>query len=95
MSPGGSATFPPLRTPLLRVDGVFVKPEYLNPSGSVKDRAARYVLEEGIRSGRLRAGDEVIEPTSGNAGIALAFWAARFGLQATPRLGAGFTKSPL
>jgi cysteine synthase A len=61
---------------------VFVKPEYLNPSGSVKDRAARHVLEEGIRRGSLRPGDEVIEPTSGNAGIALAYWARVFTLQA-------------
>ena len=82
MTPNEPAANPPLRTPLLRVDGVFVKPEYLNPSGSVKDRAARYVLEEGLASGRLRPGDEVIEPTSGNAGIALAYWAKRFGLQA-------------
>lgn len=73
---------PPLHTPLLEVEGVFVKPEYLNPSGSVKDRAARFVLEEGLRSGRLQPGDEVIEPTSGNAGIALAYWAVRLGLVA-------------
>ncbi len=82
MPPNTPAAHPPLRTPLLRVDGVFVKPEYLNPSGSVKDRAARHVLEEGVRRGSLRPGDEVIEPTSGNAGIALAFWARVFGLQA-------------
>lgn len=82
MTPNDFDANPPLRTPLLRVDGVFVKPEYLNPSGSVKDRAARYVLEDGLAGGRLRPGDEVIEPTSGNAGIALAYWAKRFGLQA-------------
>jgi len=73
---------PELQTPLVEVRGVFVKPEHLNPSGSVKDRAARHVLLDGLRSGRLRAGDEVIEPTSGNAGIALSYWAARLGLRA-------------
>lgn len=73
---------PGLGTPLLRVQGVFVKPEHLNPSGSVKDRAARYVLVDGLANGRLRPGDEVIEPTSGNAGIALSYWAARLGLRA-------------
>jgi cysteine synthase len=71
-----------LWTPLLRVDDVWVKPEYLNPSGSVKDRVARYVLESGLESGRLPEGCEVVEPTSGNAGIALAYWAAQLGLRA-------------
>jgi cysteine synthase A len=69
-------------TPLVDIDGVWAKLEYLNPSGSVKDRVARHVLDGGLREGRLRPGDEVVEPTSGNAGIALAYWAARFGLQA-------------
>ena len=71
-----------LRTPLARVDGVWVKLEYLNPSGSVKDRVASHVLQNGLRRGTLRAGGEVVEPTSGNAGIALAYWAKRFGLLA-------------
>ncbi len=77
---GAAATA--LRTPLSRVDGVWVKLEYLNPSGSVKDRVASYVLEKGLRSGALRAGSEVVEPTSGNAGIALAYWSARLDLRA-------------
>lgn len=71
-----------LRTPFVQVDGVWVKLEYHNPSGSVKDRVARHVLTEGLQNGRLREGSEVVEPTSGNAGIALAFWASRLGLQA-------------
>lgn len=70
------------RTPLTNVDGVWVKMEYLNPSGSVKDRVASHVLRSGLKSGTLRPGSEVVEPTSGNAGIALAFWAERLGLQA-------------
>jgi cysteine synthase A len=72
----------PLNTPLERIDGVWVKLEHLNPSGSIKDRVARHVLEEGLRDGRLRPGSEVVEPTSGNAGIALAYWARELGLQA-------------
>jgi len=78
----------PLRLPrsgptrLVQVEGVWAKCEHENPSGSVKDRVARYVLAEGLRAGRLRRGDEVIEPTSGNAGIALSYWAALAGLQA-------------
>ena len=71
-----------LRTPLAQVDGVWAKLEYLNPSGSVKDRVASHVLDKGLRDGTLRAGDEVVEPTSGNAGIALAYWSARLGLRA-------------
>src|SRR3989454_9134419 len=74
------ARLPP--TPLVRVDGVWVKLEYLNPSGSVKDRVASHVLAKGLRAGTLRPGSEVVEPTSGNAGIALAYWSARLGLRA-------------
>ena len=74
--------YPELRTPLEQVEGVWVKMEYQNPSGSVKDRVARHVLETQIASGLLRPGDEVVEPTSGNAGIALAYWAARLGAKA-------------
>ncbi|HYS78586.1 MAG TPA: pyridoxal-phosphate dependent enzyme [Candidatus Dormibacteraeota bacterium] len=70
------------RTPLVRADGVWVKLEYLNPSGSVKDRVASHVLRDGLRAGTLRPGGEVVEPTSGNAGIALAWWAKRLGLRA-------------
>ncbi len=73
---------PTLSTPLVHVDGVWVKLEFQNPSGSIKDRVARHVLIEGLRSGRLIPGQEVVEPTSGNAGIALAFWASRLGLRA-------------
>jgi len=79
-SPGDAAVLAP--TPLARVEGVWVKLEYLNPSGSVKDRVASHVLGEGLRAGTLRPGSEVVEPTSGNAGIALAYWSARLGLRA-------------
>jgi cysteine synthase A len=75
-----AAALPP--TPLVLVEGVWVKLEYLNPSGSVKDRVASHVLAKGLRAGTLRPGSEVVEPTSGNAGIALAYWSARLGLRA-------------
>jgi cysteine synthase A len=48
----------------------------------VKDRVARHLLEDGLAGGRLHPGMEIVEPTSGNAGIALAYWAKRLGFQA-------------
>jgi cysteine synthase A len=66
-------------TPLLRVDGVFVKLECSNPGGSVKDRIARFMLEEARARGDLRPGDTVVEATSGNTGIALALVAPLLG----------------
>lgn len=76
-------------TPLLRVHTIerelgltgrlLVKLEYLNPTGSVKDRAARFIIEDAERSGALRAGGTIIEATSGNTGIGLAAIAAAKG----------------
>ena len=51
---------------------IFAKLEGFNPGGSVKDRPALKMIQEGIRSGELRAGKSVIDSTSGNTGIALA-----------------------
>lgn len=46
---------------------IWCKLEFLNPSGSTKDRIARYILEKQWRSGNLKAGDKVIEASSGSA----------------------------
>jgi cysteine synthase B len=51
---------------------VFAKLEGANPSGSVKDRIARAMVEEGLASGRLVPGQTILEPSSGNTGISLA-----------------------
>jgi cysteine synthase len=51
---------------------VFVKAEYLNPGGSVKDRVAKYIIESAENEGELKAGMVIIEATSGNTGIGLA-----------------------
>ena len=58
---------------------ILAKLEYLNPAGSVKDRVAKMMIEEVERTGRLRPGSVIIEPTSGNTGIGLAAVAAARG----------------
>lgn len=55
---------------------LIAKLEYFNPLGSVKDRVAYAMIEEGIRSGKINQDTVIIEPTSGNTGIGLAFVAA-------------------
>lgn len=61
---------------------VYVKLEYFNPSGSVKDRAAWQMLADAEASGELKEGAVIIEPTSGNTGIGLAMNAAARGYRA-------------
>ena len=61
---------------------VLVKPEFLNPTGSVKDRMAVYVLRRAIASGRLKPGGTIVEATSGNTGAAVAMFAAVHGYKA-------------
>jgi cysteine synthase len=63
-------------TPLIEVDGIFLKLEYLNPSGSIKARMARYIIERAEREGLLQPGDTIVEASSGNTGNAMSMVAA-------------------
>ena len=81
------------RTPLLKLNNysknagvsgatILAKLEYLNPAGSVKDRVALSMIEDAEKSGKLKPGATIIEPTSGNTGIGLAAVAAAKGYRA-------------
>ena len=51
---------------------IYAKLETANPAGSIKDRVAKYLVESAEKNGDIRKGSTIIEPTSGNTGIALA-----------------------
>jgi cysteine synthase A len=63
-------------TPLVPVEGIYCKLEYLNPSGSIKARIAKYMVERAEREGLLKPGDTIVEASSGNTGNALSMVAA-------------------
>ena len=62
---------------------IFAKLEFMNPGGSVKDRAALGMIKGALDRGLIRPGDKLIEATSGNTGIALAMIARLMGLKIT------------
>ncbi len=80
-------------TPLLRLERIgrplpagvslYAKAEHLNPTGSVKDRAARQMILEGLRRGLLHSGKTLIDATSGNTGIAYAVIGGLLGVPVT------------
>lgn len=79
------------RTPLIEMQRlgkglpgrVLLKLEFFNPLGSVKDRIGMNIIESAEKAGKLKSGMDVIEPTSGNTGIALAFICAARGYSLT------------
>ena len=76
-------------TPLIKLEhlsdetgcNIFGKAEFMNPGGSVKDRAAKYILEDAIKKGLIRKGGTVVEGTAGNTGIGLALVGNALGLK--------------
>ncbi|MEI7025530.1 2,3-diaminopropionate biosynthesis protein SbnA [Paenibacillus sp. y28] len=78
-------------TPLVHLSRLFpqkhvqvvAKLEYMNPGGSMKDRPARYIIEQGLRSGAIHTRTHIIESTSGNLGVALAMISRIYGLTVT------------
>ena len=80
------------KTPLVKLNNygkeenvkaqIFAKLEYFNPAGSVKDRIALAMIEDAEKSGKLKDGATIIEPTSGNTGIGIASVAAAKGYKA-------------
>jgi cysteine synthase A len=74
-------------TPLVRINKlgsgkaeILAKLESKNPCGSIKDRIAKYMIEEAEEQGRIRSDTTIVEPTSGNTGIGLAFICAAKGI---------------
>ena len=61
---------------------IFAKVEKYNPAGSIKDRVAFYMINDAIKAGKLKEGSTIIEPTSGNTGIGIAFIARELGYRA-------------
>ena len=73
------------QTPLIPIDidGVIIwgKAEFMNPSGSVKDRPIKNILNRAVENGLLSKGGTVVEATSGNAGISFAMYCAEMGFK--------------
>ena len=69
-------------TPIIKYNqNILLKLEYFNPSGSIKARAAFSMIDEAVKRGEIDNGTVIIEPTSGNTGIALAMVCAYLGLE--------------
>ena len=74
-------------TPIVKLNNVtshikseiYVKLEYTNPGGSIKERIGSYILDKAVKEGLLKPGGTIIEATSGNTGVGLAMFAAVYG----------------
>ncbi len=67
-------------TPLIKIsDKIYAKAELFNPTGSIKDRPASYIINDAEKRGILKKGDTIVEATSGNMGVSFAWLAAERG----------------
>ena len=67
-------------TPLIKIsDKLYAKAEIFNPTGSIKDRPASYIINDAEKKGLIKKGDTIIEATSGNMGISFAWLASERG----------------
>lgn len=79
-------------TPLMDLgDGIYGKCEFFNPSGSIKDRMALYMIEKAEQEGLLKPGDTIVESTSGNTGNAMSMIAAQKGYKMVVMIPHGYT----
>jgi cysteine synthase A len=79
-------------TPLLKLeDGIYAKAEFMNPSGSIKARMAKYMIERAEEEGLLKPGDTIVESTSGNTGNAMSMIAAVKGYKMIVMIPSGYT----
>ena len=68
------------RTPMIKIsDRLWAKAEIFNPTGSIKDRPASWIINDAERSGKLKPGGTICEATSGNMGVSFAWLAAERG----------------
>ncbi len=67
--------------PIPTKSAIYAKLEHLNPGGSIKDRLGQYLIEEGLKTGKITSKTTIIEPTAGNTGIALALVALKHHLK--------------
>ena len=79
-------------TPLLEIEGVYCKLEFLNPSGSIKARVAKYIIEKAEEEGLISPGHTIVEATTGNMGNALSMVAAVKGYKMLVVTPEGFTQ---
>ena len=79
-------------TPLLTIEDIYVKCEFLNPSGSIKDRIAIYFIEKAEQTGQLKKGDTIVEASTGNTGTALAMVGAAKGYKVMIYLARGLSR---
>lgn len=80
------------KTPLIRLDdGIYAKCEFLNPSGSIKARMAKFMIEKAEAEGLIKPGDTIVEATSGNTGNAMSMVAAAKGYKMIVMIPRGYT----